>query len=497
MPRLATECLTLPEPILVSQVLAERHLRHFVRQAWPLLEPVQEFVPGWHIDAICEHLEAVTAGQIRQLLICVPPRHMKSLTVSVLWPAWEWGPRNRPSTKWMFASYASSLSTRDSVKCRRVIQSGWYQQQWGQRFRLTGDQNAKERFENDKTGYRLASSVRGAATGEGGDRIVIDDPHNLQEAFSETIRQSVNDWWDVVMAPRRNAPLRSAYVMIMQRCHHDDLAGHVTGQGGWDVLSLPAEFEPPFRCRTRLGWQDPRKREGELLWPAQFSASVVEQLKRQLGTYASAAQLQQRPSPLEGGIVKSGWWRYYDPDVPLVFDEVVQSWDMAFEGHQQCSMVVGQAWGRRGADKYFLDQVRDHLNFVQTLSAMEALTMRRPDAAHKYVENKANGPAVISQMRSRIAGLVPVNPTGGKEARAYAVSPQVESGNVYLPDPQKRPWVKDFLEEWRLFPNGPYTDQVDASSQALLQLDRAYQRLVAVRTLPAIYSETRPNPNPY
>src|SRR6266849_2240648 len=179
----------------VDRELATRSLGEFVRQAWLIIEPLTPFVPGWHIDAICDHLEAITRGELRNLLINVPPRHMKSLLVSVLWPAWEW--IAHPERRWLYSSYASSLSIRDSVKCRRLIDSPWYRRLWGDRFRLTTDQNTKTRFDNDRSGYRIATSVGGAATGEGGDRLVCDDPHNVQDAESDSVRKATLDWWDV------------------------------------------------------------------------------------------------------------------------------------------------------------------------------------------------------------------------------------------------------------------------------------------------------------
>src|SRR2546421_5932599 len=191
----------LLKPNLIPEIdkeLATRSLREFIRQAWPILQPVTPFVPGWHIDALCEHLEAITYGHIRNLLINIPPRHMKSLTVSVFWPCWEW--IRWPERRWLFASYAERLSIRDSVRRRRLILSPWYQSFFGDRFQLTGDQNEKHRFDNDHSGSRIATSVGGSNTGEGGDRVVCDDPHNIEEAQSEPMRQRACDWWDTVMS---------------------------------------------------------------------------------------------------------------------------------------------------------------------------------------------------------------------------------------------------------------------------------------------------------
>lgn len=446
--------------------MAARSLAEFVRQAWHVVEPSTPFVPGWHIDAITEHLEAVSGGEIRNLLLNLPPRHMKSLLVSVFWPCWEWV--RSPERRWLFSSYAAQLSIRDSVKCRRLLESPWYQRNWGDRFALTGDQNTKGRFENNKSGYRLSISVGGAATGEGGDRVVCDDPHHVQEVESDAIRKSTLDWWDVVMSTRLNDPKTATKVIVMQRCHERDLSGHVLEHGGWEHLCLPAEFEERRRV-TGIGWVDPRTERGELLWPERFGTKELEELKRGLGSYAAAGQLQQRPSPAEGGILKRGWWQYYRT-LPERFDTVIQSWDCAFKDTASSDFVVGQVWGRLGADKYLLDQVRGRMDCPATIRAVRQLSEKWPAAHTKLIEDKANGPAVISMLRHEVDGLIAVNPEGGKEARAHAVSPQIEAGNVHLPNPERMPWITAFVEECAVFPKGPHDDQVDAMTQALLRL---------------------------
>ena len=450
----------------VDQELAARGLREFVRQAWPVVEPATEFVSGWHLDAICEHLEAVTRGQIHRLLISVPPRHMKSLAVSVFWPCWEW--ITHPERRWLFCSYAAGLAIRDSVKCRRMVESPWYRRRWLDRFVLTSDQNEKSRFENDKAGYRIAIGVGGAATGEGGDRVVVDDPHNVREAESEIVRQSVLDWWDQVMSTRLNDPKRGAMVIVMQRVHENDLAGHVLQQGGYEELKLPAEYEGSQQV-TSIGWRDPRTEPGELLWPERFGQEEVEALKRTMGSYAAAGQLQQRPAPAAGGILKRHWWKFYG-EAPRPCSEVIQSWDCAFKDTRTSDFVVGQVWGRHGADKYLLDQVRGRMDCPATIQAVKRLSEKWPQTQAKLVEDKANGPAVIATLKHEIVGLIAVNPEGGKEVRAHAVSPQIEAGNVYLPDPTIAPWIGGFLDECAAFPNGAYDDQVDAMSQALVRL---------------------------
>ena len=244
-------------------------LWEFVRAAWHVLEPAHPFVDNWHIGAICELLEAVTLRQIQNLLINIPPRHLKSLLVSVFWPCWEWGPMQRPDLRYINSSYASNLSIRDNVKSRTLIQSGWFQSQWGSVFRLRDDQNVKVKFENYQGGFRLASYV-GGGTGEGGDRLICDDPNNVTDVESDTIRNTCNEWWDLQMYNRITNVKTAARVMIMQRTHQADLSGHVLETGGWTLLKLPTRFEPSKRCTVVYAdgtktWSDPRKKDGELL----------------------------------------------------------------------------------------------------------------------------------------------------------------------------------------------------------------------------------------
>jgi len=470
-------------------------LKAFIQAAWSVVEPATAFIPGWHLDAISDHLEAVSKGQIRNLLINIPPRHMKSLAVSVFWPTWEW--TFAPSVRWLFASYAESLSKRDSLKCRRLIDSLWYKAKFGHIFSLTSDQNEKMRFENDKTGYRIATSVGGSGTGEGGNRIVVDDPHNATQAQSDTQRESALTWWDQTMATRLNDPQKDTKVIVMQRLHERDLSGHVLEQGGYEHLCLPAEYEPKTFI-SLIGWSDPRTQPGELLWPARFREQEITRLKRDLGSYAAAGQLQQRPSPAEGGMLKRFWWRYWKPrgsdlggvmirmadgsyqtiepvELPETFDEILQSWDMSFKDATAAKggdpdSVAGGVWGRLDANKYFLDLVCAQMDFPQTCSAVIALSQKWPNANAKLVEDKANGPAVIATLRNKIAGLIAVEPEGGKVARVNAVSPGIESGNVFIPHPLLYAWVDPFVEECAAFPNGAHDDRVDQMSQALVRL---------------------------
>ncbi len=350
---------------------ARRSFREFVEQAWHVLEPSTAFVPGMHVDAICDHLQAVTEGRIRDLIINVPPGHAKSLLTAVFWPAWVW--IDKPQTRWVFSAYRADLAMRDSVKCRTLIESEWYQSRWGDRFGLRDDENQKQRWANDRTGYRVIASV-GAGTGERGDVVVIDDPTSVDQAESDTERKTANEWWTGTMSTRLNDLRTGHRVVIMQRLHEDDLTGNLEGRG-YELLMLPQEFEPDRACVTSIGWRDPRTEPGELLWPVKNGAAEIARMKVDLGSYRYAGQYQQRPSPAGGGIFKRFWWRYWRPrgtelppvavrlldgslqqvhamELPAKFDEMLQSWDMAFKDLSTSDYVVGGVWGSGGADRF-------------------------------------------------------------------------------------------------------------------------------------------------
>ena len=449
----------------------------FIREAWPIVEPATPFVHGWHLDVVAHHLEAVSAGELPRLIINVPPRTMKSLTAGVFWPAWEW--LSSPHIRWLFAAYAQNLSTRDSVKCRRLIESRGGRQDGtlfqrlgyqgvmrllGAPWELTGDQNVKTKYETTRTGMRLATSVGGVATGEGGDRIVVDDPLSAKQARSEKEREAANTWWDETMTTRFNNA-RAAAVIVMQRLHEEDLTGHLlAGDGDWHHLCLPAEYEPshpftypdgvelPQRELTVQGASgepeqvvipggrelpgDPRTEAGELLDPVRLSAEILAEKRRDLGSYGFSGQMQQLPSPAEGGMFKRDWWQYWTPEsLPPRWQRMVASWDMRFSDSQkqESSFVVGQVWGIDGADRYLLGQIRARLSFTESLKAVQTFASWKPAARAKLVERKANGAAVIDTLKGKVPGLIPIEPEGGKDVRASAVQPFVEAGNVYLP----------------------------------------------------------------
>ena len=454
-----------------------RSLREFIKSSWATIEPARDFYDNWHIDAISEHLEAVAHGDIKRLIINVPPRHMKSISVAVALPAWVW--TIMPQKRFLFASYALSLSVRDSVKCRRLIDSQWYKTHFGQTFELTSDQNQKQRFENDKTGYRIATSVDGALTGEGGDIIVIDDPHNVREAESSAVRESVLDWWDQAMQTRLNDPKTGAFVIIMQRVHENDLTGHILKDeyNDWDHLCLPARYEigHPSPTRSSLGFTDPRTKEGDLLWPERVDEKTLSNLERSLGTYASAGQLQQRPMPKGGGILRAEWWVPWEkPDLPDI-EYVLQSWDTAFSTNEKTSYSARTTWGvfrmNGQINAIVLDMWYDRVTYPELRNiAQESYEDYEPDAV--LIEKKASGQSLLQDLRMAGIPVIPYSPDRDKEARAHAASALLEDGRIYFPSDKK--WSKDLIDICAAFPAGDNDDIVDTCTQAWLRLRKGW-----------------------
>lgn len=444
-------------------------LKAFVVKWWPIVEPAP-FIDGWHVDAICDHLEAVTDLYIRNLLINMPPRHAKSLIVSVFWPMWVW--TFKPECKWIFASYAQPLSTRDSLRCRRLITHKSFIFEYGFVFLLSSDQKAKQRFENNKLGYRIATSVDGIGTGEGGDVLVSDDPHNVKEAESAAVREGVIRWWTETMASRFNDPKTGCRVIVMQRVNELDLSGHVLEKGTYEHLMLPAEYECGEKKITIIGWSDPRTEEGELLCPERFGHDELSSLKVELGTYGVAAQLQQRPVPRGGGIIKNAWWRYFKPEydnhyrvIKPAFNYLIQSWDTAFKEKESNDFSMMTNWGVNNEGAFLIYAAWYKLGFPDLLKVAIA-NGKEYNPNELLIEDHASGQSLIqSLMQLTRLPVKPVPAKGDKESRLHAVSPFIESGRVFLLEGAN--WLERFCKEVETFPKGAHDDAVDSMTQAL------------------------------
>ena len=459
----------------------EKSFYTFVQQAWTIIEPGTPFIGNWHLEEVCRHLEGVHAEEILRLLINVPPRSSKSSIASVLFNAWEW--TTQPYQKYLTASYSSTLTVRDNIKTRRLVESDWYRSFWGDSFKLTGDQNQKTRFENDKTGYRIASSVSGGLTGDGGSRIIIDDPLSASQASSDIERPACISWFRNTVSTRLNNPKRDAMVVIMQRLHYEDLSGYILDQGGWEHLCLPMEYDGEKRF-TSLGMYDKRIKGGELLWPERFGAKEIDNLKSSLGTYGYAQQMQQTPTPASGGMIQRGWF------VPLVkkdieFKFIIQSYDCAYtektSGDPTACVVLGVYEDKGRNYVLILDTWAEHLGYPDLrrkvsedweLSYKIGTAKKHTDII--LIEDKSSGISLQQDLKRLGLSIRTYNPgRADKTTRLHRVAPIIEAGLVHVVvDKRGVPLTEamDLIDECAKFPMGKHDDRLDAMTQALIYL---------------------------
>ncbi len=500
---------------LIDAARYEESLLDFCGASWHVVEP-SGFYRNWHIEAICEHLEACANWQIDRLLINVPPRHMKSLGANVFFPAWVWAqdpnPENDPcysfsirreswrgpGVKFMHLSYESTLSTRDGVKCRQIITSPWYQRLWGHRFQLRDDQNQKTRFDNLRGGHRLSTSEGGVITGEGADIAIFDDPHNVRDigGSSNLAREKTLRFWDEALPSRLNDQEHGVFVVVMQRVHERDLSGHIlANELGWTHLCLPAIYEPkhPFPIRTTVKrkatgktWTDPR-REGEVLWPEKFPLEALQRIAKDqsMTSHVAAGQLQQRPTAAEGGLFKREWFAHTLEIDRFAFAEarrlqLVRAWDLVWTDEASGSApdyTVGVLMGRDPESHicYVLDVVRGRWSPADLQGTM--LTIAKIDGYEcsiRIPRDPGAGKFVAAYMAQQLQGYtVSIEPEHTSKAqRAAPLASEAENRCLVL---VKADWNKAFVEELCAFPNGANDDQVDAAAAAFRALARHSQ----------------------
>lgn len=442
-----------------------KSLSYFIKRAWKSLEPAQPYCHGWHIDALAEHLEAVTAGKIKRLLINIPPGTMKSMMVGVMWPAWEWGPMGMPSNRIIGASHEAKLATRDNLHMRRLVASPWYQSLWPTI--LTTDQNEKTFFQNVVMGWRQSCAVT-SMTGRRGDRVIWDDPHSVEDAYSPVALETATRVFRETLPTRLNNPDSSAIIIVMQRLAEDDVSGEIVrGDFGYEHLMLPMEYEPGRACKTSIGFSDPRKDEGELLFPARFSREVVDRDKKIMGPHAVAGQFQQRPNPLGGGLLKGAWFGRYT-EVPAWREHVKRAIfaDTAMKtGERNDYTVFMDALLCRDGRVYVLNVWRRKVDAVGLLAlAKDVWASTEGKAGAMYIEDKASGTGLIQQLQrsSAFIPVIPVERTKDKLTRLMEVQPRIQAGGVLLPE--YAPWVADFVGECESFTaddSHAHDDQID------------------------------------
>ena len=490
--------------ILLDKADCEESFVEFIKLAWHVVEPGQPYLHNWHIDLIANHLVAITDEMMideekyyNRLLINVPPGAMKSVLVGVFWPAWEWGPRNMPHLRYVCASHGLDLAIRDSTKMRRLVQSEWYQKRWGDTVILTGDQNAKTKFETTATGFRQAIAA-GGITGARGDRVIIDDPHTVESAASEQQRASTIEWFEQAVPTRLNNPDKSAIVVIMQRLHEEDVSGVIIDkQLGYDHIMLPMEYDPTRSMPTMLGWEDPREEAGDLLFAERFPAHVVERDKRIMGPYAISGQFQQTPTPAGGGIIKRDWWQLWEHDTFPAFDYIVAALDTAYTTKTENDYTAMTVWGVFTEDPVAADGMKapggrfdmykkersykaPHPKVMLIYAWQERLelansvtktaeTVKRFKVDSILIENKAAGYPVAQELRRLYSSqgfqVIMDDPKSmDKLSRLYSIQHFFAEGLVYAPD---KSWADQVITQTVSFPKAKHDDLVDTISMAM------------------------------
>ena len=481
----------------------EESLYTFLQHAWPHMDPAP-FKGSWHIQAIAEHLQAVVDGDIKRLLINVPPRSSKTSLCSVALPAWTWaqsehGPTSGPGVRFMYASYGEELSLEHSVYCRRLIKSEWYQKHWGERYELLADQDTKHKFGNDKGGERQITSIGSRVTGRGGQIVVIDDPNATNEATSDAKIKEVTDWWDQTMRSRLNDARTGAFIAIQQRVAEGDLTGHLLGLGDveWEHLMIPMEYEPDRSFKSSIGWEDPRTKAGEILCPERFDEAFVAAEKK--NKWVFAGQYQQRPEPIGGGIIKREWWKLWEETAYPPMDFIIASLDTAYTVKTENDYSALTVWGvfttdtvatatrlinRDGRPEY-IDRVynetapklmlmhawQERLEFHDLIQKV-AKTCTTMKVDKLLVENKAAGISLAQEMRRLFShetfAVQLADPKSmDKMARLFSVQHLFEEGMIFAPD---KVWAEMVITQVGQFPRGKADDLVDTVSQAVRHL---------------------------
>lgn len=471
--------------VAIDREMCTRSLAEFVRQAWPAIEPSTPLKWAWPLDAICDHVQALFEDRLahNNLIINVPPGSMKSTILSVCLPAWLWV--TRPSMRGIFTSGNEGIALRDSMRCRDVIESDWYQETFRPGWRMAKDQNAKGHYKNSATGWRKALSAGARITGDRGDSIVVDDPNDAAEAFSKAAREKITTWWDNAASNRLNDLVTGKRIIIQQRLHEEDLTGHVLTKqpGAWEVLIIRQEYEKPRDGKdgqkpdpdlnpTSLGWTDPRTEEGALFFPERFPRKVVEEERLLKGSAGYAGQHQQRPTPAQGMIFKRGHVGTFNLQLPPAYKRVVISLDTAFKEDEENDFSVAQVWGEHATGYDILDRWAGRVGFPDLKAKAKTMAdaWRPRGLTAVLIEDKASGQSLIQELKKDSSlPVVPIKVDRDKVSRANAVVPLWEAGRVRYPEGAA--WADEWLEQLYGFPKLAHDDDVDSTTQALNYLN--------------------------
>jgi predicted phage terminase large subunit-like protein len=455
----------------VVDELIRRDLVAFVRRSFETVAPGESLRLNWHIRAMAHVLEQVRRGKIKRLIITIPPRHLKSITTSVAFPAFLLG--HDPSAKIVCVSYSADLAIKHARDCKAVMTSHWYRRIFpGMRI---SEKNTELEIITNKRGGRLATSPGGTLTGLGGNYFILDDPMNPKQAMSKVQRKSLIQWFGNTLLSRLNDKSQDVIIVVMQRLHVDDLVGALLEQGGWHHLDLPAIADAPQK--VPIGQKKFHRRNvGDILHPALEPAHILEEIKARMGTMDFSAQYLQRPIPAEGNLVKREWIKLYRalPE-KKPGDFMVTSWDTAMKPTEISDFSVGTTWLVQGDNCYLIDLVRGRFDFTELKRAVIRQKAQWPDA-HILIEDKGLGTSLIQELRGEKVNTIPITPDIDKVTRLYATQPRFESGSVHFPE--NAPWLDDLISEVLGFPEGRHDDQVDSISQALAWIEKRKQNCV-------------------
>jgi predicted phage terminase large subunit-like protein len=459
-----------PSDRQILQAMLREDFSSFVQKVFYTVVPGEQFLPNWHILHIAWQLERVFRGEVKRLIILLPPRNLKSICASVAFPAWVLG--HDPTAKIICVSYAEGLARKHALDCRSVVSDHWYKEAFPDT-RIDPSKNTELEFMTTKRGYRLSTSVGGTLTGRGGNLIIVDDPLKPEEALSSSRRARVNQWYANTLSSRLNNKAEDAIIVVMQRLHVDDLAGHLLDQGGWIVVTIPAIAEE--QSHHELGSKGVYVRNpGEVIDARREPSHILDEIKAQMGSQAFTSQYQQSPVPPGGAMIKEEWFSTFDL-VPAYADgdRFVHSWDTASKQGELNDYSVGSVWQVRGNVFYLIDVIREKLAYPDLKRMIVEVAHRRCYAANTVlIEEAASGISLIQHLRSE-GSVFPIafKPKYDKIVRMNAQTARIEAGQVYLP--KAAPWLGDFMTEVLQFPYGRHDDQVDSLSQFLeWQCDR-------------------------
>jgi predicted phage terminase large subunit-like protein len=472
---------------LVDELL-RRDLVSFIRRTFETVAPGEKLQLNWHIRAIAFALERVRRGEIKRLIITIPPRHLKSIATSVAFPAFVLG--HDPTRKIVCVSYAHELAVKHAIDCRTVLRADWFQRLFPGT-RIGSDKNTELESLTTKRGGRFATSVGGTLTGRGGNLIILDDPMKPDEAMSEISRKRVVQWFETTLLSRINMKAEDAIIIVMQRLHVDDLVGILLEKGGWEHLDIPAIADAPQEIPIspdETHHRDP----GDVLDPVREPQLVLDELKSAMGSMAFSAQYQQRPVPAAGNLIRREWLKFYEHSpAPQPGDLLLISWDTAMTATELADYSVGTVWLAKGQTCYLLDLIRGRFDYPTLKRSVLHVREKWPNATI-LVEDKGSGTSLIQDLRHANVSVVQIKPEHDKVTRVFATQSLFEGGSVMFP--RHAAWLDDLVAELLAFPHYRNDDQVDSISQALTWITRRQRQMASINIgLPI----SIPNPYPF